>query len=147
MEDRPARGRTFLAMGSRLLPFLLVVGALLADGGSAHRAAYYLVLLAVPAAAAAAFVGVADVLEGKPALTRGITATLSLVLLVIGCAARAGAAEGAAVPAVAVSAAVAAAIVYAVPLVGWLFEPVRPHRHAPQRAHRATPPARRAEAA
>jgi hypothetical protein len=146
MEDRPARGRTFPAMGSRLLPFLLVVGALLADGGSAHRAAYYLVLLAVPAAAAAAFVGVADVLEGKPALARGITATLSLVLLVIGCAARTGAAVGAAVPAIAVSAAVAAAIVYALPLVGWLFEPVRPRRRAPQRARRAVPPAR-AEAA
>jgi hypothetical protein len=144
MEDRPARRRTFPAMGSRLLPFLLVVGALLADGGSAHRAAYYLVLLAVPAAAAAAFVGVADVLEGKPALARGITATLSLVLLVIGCAARAGAAEGAGVPAIAVSAAVAAAIVYAVPVVGWLFEPVAPHRRAPQRA---AAPARRAEAA
>jgi hypothetical protein len=129
-------------MGSRLLPFLLVVGALLADGGRAHRAAYYLVLLAVPAAAAAAFVGVADVLEGKPALARGVTATLSLVLLVIGCAARTGAAEGAAVPAIALSAAVAAVVVYAVPLVGWLFEPVRPRRRAPQRARRAAPPAR-----
>ena len=133
-------------MGSRLLPFLLVVAALLADGGSAHRAAYYLVLLAVPAAAAAAFVGVADVLEGKPALGRGITATLSLVLLVIGCAARAEAAVGAAVPAVAVSAAVAAVVVYAVPLVGWLFEPVKPRRHAPQRERRTAPPAH-AEAA
>jgi hypothetical protein len=139
MEDRPARRRTFLAMGSRLLPFLLVVAALLADGGSAHRAAYYLVLLAVPAAAAACFVGVADVLEGKPALARGITTTLSLLLLVIGCAARAGAAQGAAVPAVAVSAAVAALVVYSVPLVGWLFEPVRPRRQAPQRARRAAP--------
>jgi hypothetical protein len=146
MEDRPARRRTFLAMGSRLLPFLLVVGALLADGGSAHRAAYYLVLLAVPAAAAAAFVGVADVLEGKPALARGVTTTLSLLLLLVGCAARAGAAQGAAVPAIAVSAAVAALVVYAVPLVGWLFEPVRPRRQAPQRARRAAPPAR-AEAA
>jgi hypothetical protein len=142
MEDRPARRRTFLAMGSRLLPFLLVAAALLADGGGAHRAAYYLVLLAVPAAAAAAFVGVADVLEGKPALGRAITATLSLLLLLVGCAARAGAAEGAAVPAIAVSAAVAAAVVYAVPLVGWLFEPVRPRRRAPQRARRAAPPAR-----
>ena len=147
MEDRPARRRTFLAMGSRLLPFLLVVGALLADGGSAHRAAYYLVLLAVPAAAAAAFVGVADVLEGKPALARGITATLSLALLVIGCAARAGAAEGTAVPAIAVSAAVAAVVVYAVPLVGWLFEPVTPRRRAGHRERRAASPSRRAEAA
>jgi hypothetical protein len=142
MEDRPARGRTFLGMGSRLLPFFLVVGALLADGGSAHRAAYYLVLLAVPAAGAAAFVGVADVLEGKPALARGTTATLALVLLVIGGAARAGAPEGAAVPAVAISAAVAAAIVYCAPLVGWLFEPVRPRRRAPQHERLAAPPAR-----
>jgi hypothetical protein len=135
-------------MGSRLLPFLLVVGALLADGGSAHRAAYYLALLAVPAAAAAAFVGIADVLEGKPALARGVTATLSLVLLVVGCAARTGSAVGAAVPAIAVSASVAAAVVYAVPLVGWLFEPVKPRRRAPQRERRAAqPPARRAEAA
>ncbi len=147
MQDRPARRRTFLAMGSRLLPFLLVVGALLADGGSAHRAAYYLVLLAVPAAAAAAFVAVADVLEGKPALARGITTTLSLILLVIGCAARTAAAVGAAVPAIAVSAAVAAVVVYAVPLVGWLFEPVRPRRRVAQRARSAAPPVRRAEAA
>jgi hypothetical protein len=142
MEDRPARGRTFPAMGSRLLPFLLVAAALLADGGSAHRAAYYFLLLAVPAAAAAAFVGVADVLEGKPALARGITATLSLVLVVIGCAARAGAAEGASVPAIAVSAAVAALTLYSVPLVGWLFEPVKPRRREPQRARRAAPQAR-----
>ena len=135
------RGRTFLAMGSRLLPFLLVTGALLADGGSAHRAAYYLTLLAVPAAAAAAFVGISDVLEGKPALARGVSASLSLLLLVTGCAARAGAAEGAAVPAIAVSAAVAAIVVYAVPVVGWLFEPVRPQRRqaAPERVRRAAP--------
>jgi hypothetical protein len=65
---------------------------------------------------------------------------------VIGCAARAGAAEGAAVPTIGISAAVAAAIVYSVPLVGWLFEPVRPRRRAPQRARRAAPPAH-AEAA
>lgn len=132
-------------MGSRLLPFLLVVGALLADGGSAHRAAFYLVLLAVPAAAAAAFVGVADVLEGKPALARGITTSVSLVLLVLGCAARSGAPAGAAVPKVAISAAVAAAVLYSVPLVGWLLEPLRPRRRAPQRSRRAAPA--RAEAA
>ena len=132
-------------MGSRLLPFLFVVGALLADGGNAHRAAYYLVLLAVPAAAAATFVGVADVLEGKPAVARGITTSVSLVLLVLGCAARAGAPTGAAVPKVAISAAVAAVVVYTVPLVGWLFGQLRPRRHAPQRARRAAPA--RAEAA
>jgi hypothetical protein len=46
------------------------------------------------------------------------------------------------VPAVAVSAAVATVVVYAVPLVGWLFEPVRPRRRAPQRERRTAPPAR-----
>ena len=147
MEDRPARSRTLLAMGSRLLPFLLVVGALLADGGSAHRAAYYLVLLAVPAAAAAAFVGVADVLEGKPALARGITTSVSLMLLVLGCAVRAGAPAGAAVPKLAISAAVAALILYAVPLVGWLFEPLHLRQTAPKGERSAAAPATRARAA
>ena len=134
-------------MGSRLLPFLLVVGALLADGGSAHRAAYYLVLLAVPAAAAAAFVGVADVLEGKPALARGITTSVSLVLLVLGCAARAGAPAGATVPKIAISAAVAAVVLYAVPLVGWLFEPLHLRKTAPRSERSAATPATRARAA
>ena len=147
MEDRPARSRTFPAMGSRLLPFLLVVGALLADGGSAHRAAYYLVLLAVPAAAAAAFVGVADVLEGKPALGRGITTSVSLVLLVLGCATRAGAPAGATVPKLAISAAVAALILYATPLVGWLFEPLRLRKTAPQSERSAAAPATEVRAA
>jgi hypothetical protein len=140
-------------MGSRLFPFVLVAGALVADAGGAHRPAYYLLLLAVPAAAAAAFVGMADVLEGKPtSLAGGVTASLSLLLLVAGCAARSGAPAGGTVPAIAVSAAVAALVVYAVPLVGWLLEPVKPRRRAPVRAHGAhrraeTPAARAAEAA
>jgi hypothetical protein len=134
-------------MGSRLLPLALAAGALLADGVGLHRGASYLVLLAVVAAGAAAFVAVADVLEGKAAWTRGISASLALVLLLIGSAARAGAAAGAAVPHIALSAAVAAVLVYALPLVGWLFAPLAPRRREPQRVRAAAAPARRAEAA
>jgi hypothetical protein len=132
-------------MGSRLLPLALAAGALLADGAGLHRGASYLVLLAVPAAAAAAFVGIADLLEGKPALARSITTTLALVLLIAGSVARSGAAPGAAVPHLAVSAAVAAMLVYALPLLGWLFEPLASRRRAPQRVRAAAPA--RAEAA
>jgi hypothetical protein len=135
-------------MGSRLLPLALVAGALLADGVGLHRGASYLVLLAVVPAGAAAFVGVADVLEGKAAWTRGISTSLALVLLLVGSAARAGAAAGAAVPHIALSAAVAAVLVYALPLVGWLFEPLAPRHREPQRVRTTTAaPRRRAEAA
>ncbi len=133
-------------MGSRLLPLALVAGALLADGLGLHRGASYLVLLAVLGAGAAAFVGVADVLEGTAAWTRGVTCSLALVLLLVGSAARAGAADGAAVPHVAVSAAVAALLVYTLPLLGWLFEPLAPRRRARRRV-RAAAPVSRAEAA
>ncbi|HWX08367.1 MAG TPA: hypothetical protein VNY33_00190 [Gaiellaceae bacterium] len=114
-------------MGSRLLPLSLVAGALLADGTGLHRAAYYLVLLAVVGAAAAAFVGVADVLEHKHgAWLRGITTSLAVVFLLVGAAARANLPAGASVPKLAISAAVAALVVYALPVVAWLLEPLRP---------------------
>lgn len=133
-------------MGSRLLPLVLVLGALLADGAGVHRIAYYLVLLAVVGAAAAAFLGISDALEGKKhGRLRGTTSSLALVLLLAGAAARAGAADGASVPHVALSAAVAAVVVYALPLVGWVLEPLAPRRRAPRPA-RASAPAR-AEAA
>ncbi|MGZ8716409.1 MAG: hypothetical protein ACXWYO_04785 [Gaiellaceae bacterium] len=120
-------------MGSRLLPLVLAAGALLADGLGLHRAAYYLLLLAVSAAAAAAFVGVADVLEGKDAWPRAISAALALTLLLLGAVVRANALDGAAFPALAVSTLVAALVVYSLPLVGWLVEPLRPRRREPSR--------------
>ena len=120
-------------MGSRLLPLALAAGALLAYGLGFHRGASYLVLLAVPAAAAAAFVGVADVMEGKDAWPRAIGASLALALLVLGAAVRSNAPVGAAVPALAVSTLVGALFVYALPLVGWLLEPFRPRRREPLR--------------
>src|SRR5438105_2313713 len=107
-KDRPAGARTFAGMGSRLLPLSLVAAALVVDGAALHRAAYYLVLLAVVGAAAAAFVGVADVIEGKPGgLSRGVTTSLALVFLLVDATVRANAAAGAPVPKVALSAAVA----------------------------------------
>ncbi|HEY8705088.1 MAG TPA: hypothetical protein VIL98_10055 [Gaiellaceae bacterium] len=136
-------------MGSRLLPLALAAGALLADGLGLHQSASYLVLLTVPAAAAAAFVGVADVLEGKKAWARAIATALALALLLLGAAVRAGAPAGAAVPALAVSTLVAVLVVYSVPLLGWLLEPLRPRRREPRRV-RQTPrhaDARTAEAA
>jgi hypothetical protein len=114
-------------MGSRLLPLSLVAGALLADGAGLHRAAYYLVLLAVVGAAAAAFVGVADVLEGKNgAWLRAITTSLAVVFVLVDAAARANMPTGASVPKLAISAAVAALVVYGLPVVAWLLEPLRP---------------------
>jgi|SRR5665213_2250117 len=120
-------------MGSRLLPLALAAGTLSADGLGFHRAASYLVLFTIVAAAAAAFVGTADVLEGKNAWLRAIATGGALALLVLGAAVRANAAVGAAVPALAVSTLVAAVVFYSLPVVGWLVEPLRPRRREPRR--------------
>ncbi len=123
-------------MGSRLLPLSLVAGALLADSGGHHRAAYYLVLLAVVGAAGAAFVAVADAIERKAgALLRGINTSLALVFLVVGALVRA---DGASMPKLATSAAVGAALLYALPLVAWLLEPLRPRPRVRSRAVRVS---------
>jgi hypothetical protein len=125
-------------MGSRLLAPGLALGALLADAGGVHGLAFWLVLFAVPAAAAAAFVGVSDALTGIGAL-RGVTASLALVLLVLGSAVREGAPRGASVPTLAVSSVVLALVCYGIPALAWLLEPLRPVRTA-----RPTPRASRA---
>jgi hypothetical protein len=118
-------------MGSRLLPLVLAAGALFADAVGLHRPASYLVLLAVVASAAAAYVAVADVLEGKPALLRAIGSSSALALLLLGAAARANAPVGASVPALALSTLVLALVVYSLPVVGWVLEPLRPRRREP----------------
>jgi len=125
-------------MGSRLLAPGIALGALLADAAGVHGLALWLVLLAVPAAAAAAFVGVSDALAGLGAM-RGVTASLALVLLVVGSAAREGAPRGASVPALAVSSVVLALVCYGIPALAWLLVPLRPVRTA-----RPTPRASRA---
>jgi hypothetical protein len=112
-------------LGSRVLPVAFATCALLADTAGLHRVAFYLVLVAIPLAVAAACVGVGDALEGKGAWMRGISTTVALTLLVVGCAVREGAPQGAAVPAFAVSAIAAALIAYALPGLAWVLEPLR----------------------
>jgi hypothetical protein len=123
-------------MGSRLLPLVLAIGALLADAAGLHRAAFYLVLLAVVGAAAAAFAGVGAFLEGSGGVFCAVTTSLSLAFLLAGSAVRANAAVGAHVPAVAISAVVAAIVVYALPALGWLLEPAVPKPVRPVRTVR-----------
>jgi hypothetical protein len=129
-------------MGSRLLPVALATAALLADAAGLHQIAFYLVLLAVVGAAAAAFAGVGDALEGKGGLLRAATTVLSLALLLLGSAARAGAPAGGHVPVLAISSMVAAVLVYLAPLLGLLVGPVavaRPRLSEPQAPQPVSP--------
>jgi hypothetical protein len=130
-EDHPVRRRSYRRMGSRLLPLSLALGAALADAAGAHRLAGLLLLVAIPCAAAAAFLAVADVLEGRRAWTRALTAGPALALIVVGSAVRHGAPAGAAIPALALSAVIGAAILYAVPVLLWVLQPVTPRLAPP----------------
>jgi uncharacterized membrane protein len=127
-------------MGSRLLPFSLTVVTIAAAAGGAQHVALYLGLLAVPAAAAAAFVGVSDVIEGRPALLRAVTSGFALTLLVAASAVRENAPRGASVPPFATYAVVVALLAYLVPVVVWVLEPLRlrPRREASAVRVRAT---------
>ena len=117
-------------MRSRLVAPGLALAALLADASGVHGLAFWLVLVSLPVAATGAFVGISDGLEGLGRL-RGLSASLALVLLVLGSAVRESAPRGAPVPALAVSAVVMALVCYALPAVAWLFsEPLRSLRTA-----------------
>ncbi len=121
-------------MGSRLLPLVLATAALAAGAVGLGGLALWLGLLAVPAAAAVAFVAVSDTLEGRPALLRAVTSGLALALVILASAARENAPTGAAPSPVAAWALLLALFAYGVPLVVWVFEPVRvPSRTRPQR--------------
>jgi hypothetical protein len=111
-------------MGSRLLPLSLALGVALADILGAHQLAGLVLLVAIPCAAAPVVVAVSDVLDGRPAFSRGIISGGSLVLLLVASAVRHGAPVDAAVPALALSAVIAAAILYLVPVLFWLLQPV-----------------------
>src|SRR5207245_921974 len=96
--ERLGPGTGVQLMSSRLLPLALAICALLADGGGLHGLAFWLVLLALPCAASAAFVAVSDALEGNRGWLSGVTASVSLLLLVLGSTVREHAARGAHVP-------------------------------------------------
>ncbi len=125
-------------MGSRLLPLVLALAALVADVTSHDRVASYAVLLAVVGAAAAAFVGVGSLLEGKGSVVQAVTTVLALVLLLAGSVVRASAPVGGHVPTLAVSTLVIAGLVYAVPLLGWLLEPLVPRPRTAREMRPAT---------
>jgi len=126
-------------MGSRLLPLAFALAALVAGLTSHDRLASYAVLLAVVGAGAAAFVGVGGLLEGHGSVAHAVTTVLALVLLLAGSVVRASAPVGGHVPTLAVSTLVLAALVYAVPLVGWVLEPLVP-RAKPAREMRPAVP-------
>jgi hypothetical protein len=112
-------------VGSRLLPLVLATVALAAGVVGLGGLALWLGLLAVPAAAAAAFVAVSETLEGRPALLRAVTSGLALGLVVLACAVRENAPTGASPSPLATWALIFSLLAYAVPLVFWVFEPVR----------------------
>jgi hypothetical protein len=121
-------------VGSRLLPLVLATAALAAGAVGLGGLALWIGLLAVPAAAAAAFVAVSDTLEGRPALLRAVTSGFALALVVLASAVRENAAAGATASPLATWALLLALFAYAVPLVVWVFEPVRvPGGTRPQR--------------
>ena len=126
-------------MGSRLLPLVLATAALLAGAVGLGGLALWLGLATVPAAAAAAFVAVSDVLEGRPSLLRATTGGLALALVVLGSAVRENAPAGSSPSPLATWALLFALFAYGVPLVVWLFEPVRVPRRV--RAQRRLRPA------
>ncbi|HUZ98880.1 MAG TPA: hypothetical protein VMU74_05930 [Gaiellaceae bacterium] len=125
-------------MGSRSLAPGIALTALLADVAGVHGLAFWLVLAALPAAAAFAFVAISDALAGEGALG-GVTASVALVLLVLGSAVRENAPRGGHVPALAVSSVVMALFCYGIPGLLWVLEPLRSVRTA-----RSTPRASRA---
>ena len=125
-------------MSSRLLAPGIAIAVVAADATGMHGLAFWLVLAALPAAAAFAFVAISDALAGEGAV-RGLTASLALVLLVLGSTVRENAPRGGHVPALAVSSVVMALLCYGIPGLLWVLEPLRSVRTA-----RPTPRASRA---
>jgi len=125
-------------VGSRLLPLVLATAALAAGAAGLGGLALWLGLLAVPAAAAAAFVAVSDALDGRPALLRAVTGGLALALVILASSARANTPAGAPPSPLATWALLLALFAYGVPLVVWVFEPVRvPTARAQRRLRQA----------
>jgi hypothetical protein len=124
-----------LDVGSRLLPLVLATAALAAGAVGLGGFALWLGLLAVPAAAAAVFVAVSDTLEGRPALLRAVTSCVALALVVVASAARENAPTGAGPAPLATWGLLLALLAYGVPLLAWVFEPLRLPRRTrrPQR--------------
>jgi len=107
-------------MSRRLLPALLVLAALLADGGGSHGLALALLLFAIPAAFVFALDCYGDALESRCSGVRPTLAGLALFLLVLSAALRSPAVIGG-VPKLAVSALATTLVLYAAISVGALL--------------------------
>jgi hypothetical protein len=107
-------------MPRRLLPAILVLGALLSDLAGGHGLALAFLLLAIPAAFMLALDCYGDALEARCSLLRPISAGVSVFLLVVSAALRSPAVVGG-VPPFAVSALVITLVLYAAISIGALL--------------------------
>jgi hypothetical protein len=107
-------------MPRRLLPAMLVLAALLSDGGGAHGLALAFLLCAIPAAFMLALDCYGDLLESRCSVVRPALAGLSVFLLVLSAALRSPAVIGG-VPKFAVSALVITLVLYAAISLGTLL--------------------------
>jgi hypothetical protein len=122
-------------MAWRLLPFALVLAALVADMRELHRLAFYVLVAAVAVAAVSALSVFGDLVERadagrveRYARAEVFLGAVGLVCVLVSAATRGHAEEGVAAPAPAVSALGAALAVYALQAVGALYRPPRPLR-------------------
>jgi hypothetical protein len=99
-------------MSRRLLPVLLVLGALISDSGGSHGLALTFLLFAIPTAFVLALDCYGDVLEARCTIIRPALAGLALFLLVLSAALRSPAVIGG-VPKLAVSSLVITLVLYA----------------------------------
>jgi hypothetical protein len=106
-------------MRFRVLPVLLLAGAMLADARGLHEASFYLLVAAIPAAALGAlslFGELVDLPGGANGTTRlkldALLAAVGLLCVLIAAGARGQAPDASTLPALAGSAAVAALAVY-----------------------------------
>jgi hypothetical protein len=116
-------------MARRVLPALLVVGALFADLRGHHGLALTVLLAAIPAAFVLALDCYTDVLGGRCGAARPICAGVSVLLLVLSAALRSPAVVGG-VPQFSISALVITLVIYAAISLGALL----PSRAVPESA-------------
>jgi hypothetical protein len=122
-------------MAWRLLPFALVLVALVADARALHVLAFYVLVAAVAVAAVSALSVFGELVEridaGRVELysrAEVVLAAVGLLCVLVSAATRGQAGEGAAAPAPAASALAAALAVYSLQAVGALYRPPRPLR-------------------
>jgi hypothetical protein len=110
-------------MSARVLPVLLVLGALGADAAGAHELAFVLLVASVPAAAVSALSLFGRLVELPGLRLETVLGGLGLLCVVVAAAARGQAPEASTLPAIAGSAAVAAIAVYCAQTLSALLRP------------------------